>query len=89
MQLKLSQDMLDALHHAGHVPEDLRRRIAGIAPVAGSTPPQFLLTLSDDEAMELSELLQWHVRSDPATGSPTPETAPYAAIIQAISDRQF
>ena len=89
MELKISQGMLDALHHAGHVPEDLKRRVAGIAPVAGASPARFLLTLSEDEAMELSELLQWHVRSDSTTGRPTPETAPYADLIQAISDQQF
>jgi hypothetical protein len=89
MELKISQGMLDALHHAGHVPEDIRRRLGAIQPLAGATPPQFRLTLSEDEAMELSELLQWHVRSDPTTGKPTPETAPYADIIEAISDQQF
>ncbi|MBI1722464.1 MAG: hypothetical protein HYR48_00985 [Gemmatimonadetes bacterium] len=89
MELKLSQEMLDALHHAGHVPEDLKRCLDAIAPVQGAVPPQFRLVLSEDEAMELSELLQWHVRSDPVTGQPTPETAPYAAIIQAIADQQF
>jgi hypothetical protein len=89
MQLEIDQAMLDALRHAGHVPEDLKRRIDAVAPVAGATPPRFRLALSDDEATELSELLQWHVRTDPATGHPTAETQPYAALIQAISDQQF
>jgi hypothetical protein len=89
MEIRISQPMLDALHHAGHVPEDLKRCVDAIAPVAGATPPEFRLVLSDDEAMELSELLQWSVRSDPSTGNPTAETEPYAAIIQAISNQQF
>ena len=89
MQLEIDQAMLDALRHAGYVPEDLKRRIEAVAPVAGATPPRFRLTLSDAEGMELSELLQWHVRTDPSTGRPTAETERYAAIIQAISDQQF
>lgn len=89
MQLEIDQAMLDALKHAGHVPEDLKRRIESVTPLAGAAPARFRLTLSDDEGMELSELLQWHVRTDPATGEPTRETRPYAALIQAISDRQF
>lgn len=89
MELTISQEMVDALHHAGHVPEDLKRRLDAIEPVVRAAPAQFRLKLSDDEAMELSELLQWHVRTDPATGQPTRETAPYAGIIQAIADQQF
>lgn len=57
--------------------------------MAGANQPVYRLKLSEDEAMELSELLQWHVRTDPSTGKPTPETAPYAVVIQAIADAQF
>jgi hypothetical protein len=38
--------------------------------------------------MELSELLQWHVRTDPASGKPTPETAPFADLIARIAEAQ-
>lgn len=89
MELRLTTEMRDALLQAGHVPDDIKGRFAAIKAVPGSNPPSYALTLSEDEAMELSELLQWHVRSDAESGQPTPETAPYAAVIQAISDRQF
>lgn len=89
MELRITEAMRDALSHAGHVPDDLRRRFDSIEAVAGSNPPLFRLKLSEDEAVELSELLQWHVRTDPVSGKPTPETAPYAAIIQAIADQSF
>lgn len=77
------------LRSAGHVPDDLKGRLEGIEPLAGANQPVYRLKLSEDEAMELSELLQWHVCIDPSTGKPTPETAPYAAVIQAIADAQF
>jgi hypothetical protein len=89
MRITLTPEMRDSLARVGHVPDDLRRRFEAISPVDGASPPAWVLTLSEDEAMELSELLQWHVRSDPSTGRPTSETAPLAAIIAAIAEQQF
>lgn len=89
MEITINQAMLDALLRAGHVPDDLKLRFDAIQPVAGGDASSFLLKLSEDEAVELSELLQWHVRTDPATGRPTQDTAPYAAIIQTIAEAQF
>ncbi len=89
MHIELSQEMLEALRKARHVPPDVQRRIDAAAPEAGTTPPRYTLQLSDDEAMELSELLQWHVRTDPATGRPTAESAPYADVISLIADSQL
>jgi len=60
--------MLEALKQAKHVPPDVQKRIDAVQPEPGVTPARYALHLSDDEAMELSELLQWHVRTDPATG---------------------
>ena len=33
--------------------------------------------------------IKWHVRTDPATGKPTPETAPYADVIRRIEEAQL
>ncbi len=85
MKIPLSQAMLDALKQAKHIPPDVQRRIDGVKPEPGS-PPTYVLALSEDEGMELSELLQWHVRTDPATGAPTAETAPYADVIARIAE---
>jgi len=89
MQIELSQAMLEALKRAKHVPPDVQRRIDGVTPEPGLTPPRYALHLSDDEAIELSELLQWHVRTDPATGRPTADSAPYAEVIARIAESQF
>lgn len=83
MRILLSQAMLDALKAAKHIPPDVQQRIDTVKPEPGS-PPTYRLQLSEDEGMELSELLQWHVRTDPGTGQPTAETKPYADAIARI-----
>ena len=88
MNILLSQAMLDALKGAKHIPPDVQKEIDAVKPEPGS-PPTYRLRLSDDEGMELSELLQWHVRTDPATGKPTAESAPYADVIGLIAESQF
>ena len=89
MEIRLDQAMLDALKRAKHIPPDVQKDIDTAQPEPGTTPPRYRLHLSDDEAMELSELVQWHVRTDPATGKATPETAPYAEVIRLITEAQF
>lgn len=83
MRILLSQAMLDALKTAKHIPPDVQQRIDTVKPEPGS-PSVYGLALSEDQGMELSELLQWHVRTDPATGQPTAETQPYADVIARI-----
>jgi len=88
VKIPLSQAMLDALKRAKHIPPDVQKRVDAVTPDPGS-PPTYRLQLSEDEGMELSELLQWHVRTDPATGKPTADTAPYAEIIARITEQQL
>lgn len=89
MEIVLTRAMLEALRNAQHVPDDVRAAVATLRPIeAGSDAGAYLLRLSADEAMELSELLTWHVRTDPATGLATPETAAYEAIIRAIAAQE-
>ena len=88
MKILLSQAMLDALKTAKHIPPDVQKRVDAVKPEPGS-PPTYRLQLSEDEGMELSELLQWHVRTDAATGRPTADTAPFADIIARITERQL
>jgi hypothetical protein len=85
MEIRLNQAMLDALKRAKHIPPDVQKEIDGAKVESGGCR----LHLSDDEGMELSELLQWHVRTDPATGAATAETAAYADIIRLISEAQL
>jgi hypothetical protein len=85
MNIRLTAAMLDALKKAKDVPPDVQREIDAVRPGQGV----FELRLSEDEGMELAELLQWHVRTDPATGKPTAETAPFAEIIRVIGEAQL
>lgn len=85
MRIRLDTAMLEALKKAKHIPPDVQREIDAVRPGQGA----FELHLSDDEGMELAELLQWHVRTDPATGQPTTDTAPYAEIIRLITEAQL
>jgi hypothetical protein len=88
VKIVLSQAMLDALKKAKHIPPDVQQRIDAVKPEPGS-PPVYALALSEDEGMELSELLQWHVRTDPASLKPTADTAPFADIIARITEGQL
>jgi hypothetical protein len=85
MQIVISPAIKDALARISHVPDNLRARLDAIAPAGGA----FTLKLSEDDATALAELVQWHVKTDPATGRPTAETAPYAELIRLIDQASF
>jgi len=86
MRIIISHATKDALGRISHVPENLRARFDAIAPGAAGA---WTLTLSDDDATALAELVQWHIKTDPATGKPTAESAPYAELIARIDEAQF
>ena len=85
MDVPITQEIADALKKVGHVPDSLQKRLAAITPTEGG----FVLKLSGDDAMALAELVQWHIKTDPATGKPTPESAPYQQLIERIDEAQF
>ena len=85
MQVVITQEMADALQGLHDVPDNLAARIAGVAPAPGG----FGLRLSDDEATALAELLQWHMRTDPATGKPTAQSAVFSELVRRIDEAQF
>jgi hypothetical protein len=85
MDVLVTQAIVDALGKVTHVPDSLRQRLDAIAPAAGG----YVLKLSEDDAMALAELVQWHIKTDPATGQLTPESAPYQQLIERIDEAQF
>ena len=85
MQVTITQQIVDTLRTLHDVPDDLRARIDAIAPTGGG----FSLKLSDDQATEMAELVQWHMRTDPVTGKPTPQTAVLGELIRLIDEAQF
>lgn len=85
MRLTITRPIVDALKTLKDVPDELRARIDGIAPKDGG----WLLALSDDEGTALAELLQWHMRTDPATGKPTADSAVLGELVRLIDAAQF
>jgi hypothetical protein len=85
MQITITQPIVDALKTLHDVPDDLRARIDAIAPVDGG----YAIKLSDDQGTAFAELLQWHVRTDPNSGKPTNETAPFGEFIRLIDEAMF
>ncbi len=85
MNVAITQATVDALRRLGHVPDALQQRLDAIAPAGGG----FVLTLSEDDAMALSELVQWHIKTDPATGQLTPESGPYQELVEKLDEAQF
>ncbi|MFI5278937.1 MAG: hypothetical protein ACHQU1_00470 [Gemmatimonadales bacterium] len=85
MQVRLTQAIVDALKTLKDVPDGLRSRFDAMTRSDGG----HVLKLTDDDAMGLSELLQWHIRTDPATAKPTRETAPFAELIRLIDEAQI
>ena len=85
MKIEIDRAIHDALKNIGHVPDDLRARFDAMAPAGAN----FVLALSDDEATALAELVQWYIKTDPATGQPTPESAPFKRLIALIDEAQF
>jgi hypothetical protein len=85
MQLTITRPIVDALKTLKDVPDSLRARIDGIVQVEGG----WLLKLSDDDGTALAELLQWHMRTDPATGKPTGDSAAFGELVRLIDEAQF
>ena len=85
MKILIDQATHDALLSIGDVPENLRARFDAMTPAEGG----YTLTLSDDDATALAELVQWSIRTDPTTGRPTPESAPFTTLIGLIDAAQF
>ena len=85
MQITVSSRIATALKTLHDVPDNLRARLDAMAEADGG----FSLKLSEDEATALAELLEWHIRTDPATGKPTRETAPFEELVRLIDEAQF
>ena len=85
MQVRITQAIVDALGTMRDVPDNLRARFDAMKPADSG----FALALSDDDAMGLAELAQWHMRTDPTTGKPTPESAPFGELVRRIDEAQL
>lgn len=85
MQITIPQTVVDALKGLHDVPDELAARIGAMAKTDGG----YSLKLSDDEATAMAELVQWHMRTDSATGKLTAQSAPFGELIRLIDEAQF
>ena len=80
MNVRLTEPMLAALREAPEVPDNLLARVNG-ARLDGA---QRVMTLSEDEAMAMTEMCQWYIRKDPKTGQLNEKARLFQAIVDAI-----
>lgn len=82
MEVRMTAQMLDTLKRTAELPDNLRSRLEAATSDGGN----FAVTLDDDEAMAMTEMCEWYVKKDPATGKLTESGEIYDAIIEAIDD---
>lgn len=80
MQVHLTEAMLAALREAPEIPDNLLARVNG----ARKDGVQPVMTLSEDEAMAMTEMCEWYIRKDPATGRLGEKAQLFQAIVDAI-----
>ena len=85
MHVSITQPIVDALKTLHDVPDELRGRIDGISKAGDG----YTMKLSGDEGTAMAELLQWHMRTDPATGKPTPQSTAFGELIRLIDEAMF
>lgn len=80
MHLHMTKAMVEALKAAPDLPENLLQRVSSVSAEGDG----FQLTLDDDEAMAMTEMCQWYIRKDPATGKLGPKAEVFDAIVRSI-----
>lgn len=84
MDVHLTEAMLAALRATPEIPDNLLARVTG----ARRDGPRAVLTLSEDEAMAMTEMCQWYIRKDPQTGQLNDRARMFEAIVNAIYDAE-
>lgn len=80
MEVRLTKPMLAALRRVPEIPDNLLARANAARPAGGA----YLMALSDDEAMAMTEMCQWYIRKDPTTGQLGEQARLFEAIVNAI-----
>lgn len=82
MNVRLTEAMLAALRETPEMPDNLLARVQG----ARQDGAQRVMSLSEDEAMALTEMCQWYIRKDPTTGQLNDKARMFQAIVDAIDE---
>jgi len=76
--------MLTALKTAEETPDTLVQAIAGVKPDGKG----FVLQLSGNQAIAMTEMCEWHVRTDANTGKVSAATKVWDDIIRAVQQAE-
>jgi hypothetical protein len=80
MNVRLTEPMLIALRGVPEIPDNLLARVKGARPDGGG----FVMALSEDEAMAMTEMCQWYIRKDPTTGQLGEQARVFEGIVDAV-----
>ncbi len=80
MDVRLTQAMIAALRETPEMPDNLLARL----DAARADRTEYVVSLTDDEAMALTEMCQWYIRRDPVTGTLGPKAQLFEAIVNAV-----
>jgi hypothetical protein len=80
MDVRLTEAMIAALRETPEMPDNLLARVNA----ARTDRTEYVVSLTDDEAMALTEMCQWYIRRDPVTGTLGPKAKLFEAIVNAV-----
>jgi hypothetical protein len=82
MQVRLTQEMLEAFKATPEIPANL------VAKAEGATKDgdAYVLQIDEEERMSMEEMCQWYVIKDPDTGELNEKGVLFNSIIDAIYD---
>ena len=84
IDVPLTGDMLTALKGADETPDALVPAIAGVK----ADGKGYVLSLSGNQAIAMTEMCEWHIRTDPNTGKVSAATKVWDDIIRAVQQAE-
>ncbi len=84
MNVRLTEAMLTALRRVPEIPDNLLARVNTARRDGGA----LVMALSEDEAMAMTEMCQWYIRKDPATGQLGDQARLFERIVNAIYEAE-
>jgi len=84
IEVPITSEMLTALKSADETPDTLVQAIAGVKPAGQG----FTLRLTGDQTIAMTEMCEWHVRTDPKTGKVSAATKVWDDIIRAVQEAE-
>ncbi|MBI4502395.1 MAG: hypothetical protein HY700_14695 [Gemmatimonadetes bacterium] len=84
MQVSMTRPMIEALKSTPEIPDNLMRCVTAAKGDGGG----YSVEMNEDEAMAMTEMCQWYIKKDPATGTFGPKAEVFDAIVRAIYKAQ-